>query len=169
MPSVERPQMSAYGVPHDLEGVLPWSWAEARLAESRNFWLVTVSAAGRPHCLPVWGVWMAERERFGFSCATTARKVRNLAANDQVVVTNDDSRRVVSLEGRAVRLAEDDPAIEAMASLYAAKYSDDLPDPEQTLEFLSQNASYEVIPDRAFGLIETPEDFGPRSTRWSWA
>ncbi len=30
-PVVERPQMSDYGVPDDLDGVLPWEWAEERL------------------------------------------------------------------------------------------------------------------------------------------
>jgi hypothetical protein len=48
--------MTDYGVPEELEGTLPWSWAEERLAESRNFWLVTADGNGRPHAMPVWGV-----------------------------------------------------------------------------------------------------------------
>jgi hypothetical protein len=35
-------------------------------------------------------------------------------------------------------------------------------------DFLTDNASYLVRPDRAFGLIENPEDFGPKATRWRW-
>ena len=53
--------MSDYGVPADLDGTLPWVWAEQRLTGNRNYRVVTASAAGRPHALPVWGVWLAER------------------------------------------------------------------------------------------------------------
>lgn len=160
--------MADYGVPDTLDGTLPWSWAEARLAESRNFWLVTVNATGRPHSMPVWGVWMPDRERFGFSCARSARKVRNLAANPQVVVTNDDAVHVVSIEGIAEPLGED--GLEIMAARWAAKYADEpeIGDAAEMIEFLRQNAAFEVVPDRAFGMIESPEDFGAAATRWVW-
>ena len=159
--------MADYGVPEDLEGTLPWSWAEERLAASRNFWLVTVSGAGRPHAMPVWGVWMPDQERFAFSCSPNARKVRNLAANDQVVVTNDDAVNVISMEGRAVRISGAD--VDAMCVHYQAKYRDEqfFDSLEFVTEFMHQNAAYAVIPDRAFGVIETPEDFGPRATKWT--
>lgn len=163
--------MADYGVPEQLEGTMPWSWAEARLAQSRNFWLVTVNAAGRPHSMPVWGVWMPSRERFGFSCAKSARKVRNIAANPQVVVTNDDAVHVVSIEGRAVEL--DDTGLPTMAKDYFAKYIDEpgFADggEEAMIEFLRGGAAFEVVPDRAFGMIETPEDFGPAATKWTWS
>jgi hypothetical protein len=160
--------MADYGVPDELDGALPWSWAEERLAESRNFWLVTVNASGRPHSMPVWGVWMPDRERFGFSCAATARKVRNIAANPQVVVTNDDATRVVSLEGRAEPL--DVRSLRVMAQAWARKYGDEpgMGGEAEMIEFLEQSSCYEVVPDRAFGMIETPEDFGPAATKWTW-
>lgn len=168
MPRIARPDMPDYGVPEDLEGTLPWSWAEERLAQSRNFWLVTVSGAGRPHAMPVWGVWMPDVERFAFSCAPAARKVRNLAANPQVVITNDDAVNVVSMEGRAHPISGD--AVDAMAAHYQRKYAaeqyfDDL---AFVTDFMHKNAVYEVVPDRAFGIIETAEDFGPRATKWVW-
>jgi hypothetical protein len=168
MPRITRPDMSAYGVPEELDGTLPWSWAEARLAETRNYWLVTVNGSGRPHSMPVWGVWMPERERFGFSCAPTARKVRNIDANPQVVVTNDDTVHALSIEGTAERL--DDAATIVMARAWAAKYGDEpgIGDAEEMIGFLRQNASFEVVPDRAFGMIETAEDFGPAATKWTW-
>ena len=170
MPRITRPDMADYGVPEELDGTMPWSWAEDRLARSRNFWLVTVNADGRPHSMPVWGVWMPERERFGFSCAATARKVRNIAANPQVVVTNDDAVHVVSIEGRAEQLADD--GLATMAESYLAKYVDEPGFAEggidAMLDFLRQNASFVVTPERAFGMIETPEDFGPAATKWVW-
>jgi hypothetical protein len=160
--------MSAYGVPEELDGTLPWSWADERLAASRNFWLITVNGTGRPHSMPVWGVWMPERERFGFSCAPTARKARNIEANPQVVVTNDDTTQVVSIEGRAQPL--DDAGLLVMAARWAAKYGAEpgMGDADEMIGFLRQNASFEVVPERAFGMIETPEEFGPAATKWIW-
>ncbi len=54
-PRAERPHMPDYGVDTPSWVPLPWSWAAERLLANRNYWVVTVSAAGRPHVLPVWG------------------------------------------------------------------------------------------------------------------
>ena len=161
--------MAAYGVPDEAEGLLPWSWAEERLAASRNFWLVTVSGAGRPHAMPVWGVWMPDRERFGFSCAPGARKVRNLDANPRVVVTGEDTVNVVAIEGRAERLT-DDAEIERMGRAWFRKYAAEpgFDDEDQAVGFVKQAAAYEVVPERAFGIIEEPDQFAERATRWTW-
>ena len=147
--------MAAYGVPDDPDGLLPWSWAEQRLLSARNFWLVTADGNGRPHSMPVWGVWMPDRDRWGVGCAPTARKARNMEANDQVVVTTEDTVEFVSIEGRAVRV-EGDEAL-PMAQAWADKYHDDTqPSKEEMVEFMLQGATFEVIPERAFGMIETP-------------
>ncbi len=160
--------MSDYGVGAAPEGLLPWSWAEERLAASRNFWLVTVTGDGRPHAMPIWGVWMPERERFGFSCAPTARKVRNLAANPRVVVMGEDTVNVVSIEGTAERL--DEQGADRMARAWFAKYIDEpgFDDEEAAVGFVMAAAAYEVTPERAFGLIEEPDQFAERATRWVW-
>lgn len=102
MPRSTRPDMTGYGVVEDPEGLLDWEWAEQRLLAERNFWFVTADAGGRPHSMPVWGVWMPERERFGMCCYAGARKARNIGDNDQVVVTTTNSVECVSIEGRAV-------------------------------------------------------------------
>ena len=68
--------------PEDVTDALPWEWAEQRLLANKNFWVVTVSASGRPHSLPVWGVWLPETERFWFSCSPHARKARNVVDNE---------------------------------------------------------------------------------------
>jgi nitroimidazol reductase NimA-like FMN-containing flavoprotein (pyridoxamine 5'-phosphate oxidase superfamily) len=162
--------MSDYGVPGDLAGTLPWTWAQERLVDNRNYWVVTASAKGRPHAMPVWGVWLPETERFWFSCSPSARKARNLAENPQCAVTVDNTVECVSVEGRA-RLAE--PASEADAvdravASYLTKYWAD-PTVHSAMEaFLRSHALYEVTPDRAFGIIEREDEFAPRATRWRW-
>ena len=77
-PRVERPDMADYGVTDNPEGLLPWSWAEERLVGTRNFWFVTANSVGRPRAIPVWGVWMPDRQRWGAGFASSARKVRNM-------------------------------------------------------------------------------------------
>ena len=160
--------MSAYGVPDDTTDVLPWDWAEERLLGSRNYWISTATADGRPHSLPVWGVWLPPRERFWFSCAGTSRKARNLRANPAVVVAPTDTVEVVSLEGRATETTGGD--IDEAIDAFFAKYGDEMGMPRDGVaEFLTSNASFEVTPERAFGIIERPDDFSQRATRWRWS
>ena len=164
MPRVERPDMAAYGVPADPEGALPWRWAEERLDRCRNFWVATVDPDGRPHAMPVWGVWAPDDERFWFSSAARSRRARNLVANPHVVVGTDDTVEAVSLEGRAVRA----DGRRDVAERYADKYE---PDPDRRPEladFIVANAMFEVTPSVAFGIIERPEEFAARATRWVW-
>ena len=160
--------MQDYGVPDDTDGVLPWSWAEERLLACQNFFLVTVNAAGRPHSLPVWAVWMPDRQRWACSCAPTARKLRNVRENPQVVVTTDDSVNVVSIEGRADVIDGDaaDPAINAWATKYEPLMEGTTL--EETKAFMRGNGIIEVTPERAFGIIEEPDLFGSAATRWVW-
>lgn len=158
--------MSDYGVPADPGGTLPWSWAEARLARCRNYWVVTVSATGRPHALPVWGAWRADPAAFAFSCAPGARKVRNMAANAQVCVAIDDTVECVSVEGLAAPLT--DPAErDAFLDLYVDKYAE--PGGRAELaDFVSGHPWFVVRPLRAFAIIERAEEFSERATAWDW-
>jgi nitroimidazol reductase NimA-like FMN-containing flavoprotein (pyridoxamine 5'-phosphate oxidase superfamily) len=162
--------MSDYGVPEDLEGTLPWEWAEERLLANKNFWVVTVSASGRPHSLPVWGVWLPEVERFWFSCSPHARKARNIRENPQCVVTVDDTVECVSVEGRAriVDAALEADAVDRAVAAYSVKYADGPSSHEEMAEFLLAHTLVEVAPDRAFGIIERADEFATRATRWQW-
>ncbi len=162
--------MSDYGVPDDPDGVLDWSWAEERLDRCRNFWVSTVSADGRPHLMPVWGIWLPERDQFMFSCAPGARKARNLRGNPRVSIAVDDSVEVVVIEGVAaeVRTTEIVDLVRRWAAKYGTDDADDGASEEQLAEFLADSTAFLVDPGRAFGLIERPEDFGPRATRWVW-
>jgi len=160
-PIAEQPHMPSYGVGKDDWEPLPWSWAAERLINARNFWVVTVSNGGRPHALPVWGVWDDDALRFGFFAAPDARKVANMRANPQVVITGPDTVEAISIEGRAVELTGTE-SVEPWIRAYIAKYGPDSVDPK----FLRSNASFEVIPERAFGVIEREDEFSTRATRW---
>ncbi len=162
--------MSGYGVPTDTADALPWEWAQQRLVSNRNYWVVTASAAGRPHAMPVWGVWLPATDRFWFSCAPTARKARNIAENRQCVVTVDDTVECISVEGQArmVDAVLDANGIDSMVVAYLAKYWDDPSVHVEMENFLRSGTIIEFTPDRAFGVIEREEDFSRRATRWRW-
>ena len=164
--------MADYGVPADPDGALPWSWAEERLVANKNYWVVTASAAGRPHAMPVWGAWVPDPDRFWFSCSPNARKLRNVRANPQCVVMVDDTVECVSVEGRArlVDAADDAEraAVDRVVDAYVTKYWDDPSDHDEMEAFLRGHALIEVTPERAFGIIEREEEFASKATRWRW-
>ncbi len=162
--------MAGYGVPADPAGTLPWTWAQQRLVDNKNYWVVTASAQARPHAMPVWGVWLPETERFWFSCSPNARKARNIAENPQCVVTVADTVECVSVEGRAriVDPARDADAIDRAIAAYVTKYWDDPTVHTQMEAFVRSHAIIEVTPDRAFGIIEREDEFARRATRWRW-
>lgn len=157
-PTASRPHMPGYALlPADQgRGLLPWSWGVERLVRSRNYWVSTVAPPGRPHCMPVWGIW--HDDTLWFSTGTDSRKARNLAANPACVVTTESAEEAVIVEGRAERLpVADAPA--TLAADYAAKYGMGYPDDSDV---------FAVRPVRAFGLIESAEEFTGSATRWEF-
>jgi Pyridoxamine 5'-phosphate oxidase len=162
-PSARRPHMPGYGIkpPDEGTGLLPWSWAQERLTASRNYWVVTAWPDGRPHAMPVWGIW--HEGAFWFSSSKPSRKSKNLFADPRCVVTTEDAENPVVVEGIAELLTSpDDPA--TLLSLENAKYST-----EYGIESLdpAANSSFRVRPQWAFGLQSS--DFTGSPTRWVFA
>ncbi len=155
--------MPDYGVDTPSWAPLPWSWAAERLTSNQNFWVVTVSADGRPHALPVWGVWDDPEARFAFTSGPRARKVRNLAANPQVAIMVDNTVECVSVEGRAAPVRDDDRR-EQWIERYLDKYQRIASD--LSAEFLRRTTMVEFVAERAFAVIERAEEFSTRPTRW---
>ena len=83
-PRVERPSVPSYGIPDDLAGTLPWSWAEEQLAAAETYWVATTRPSGRPHLMPLWAAWHAGRLWFEGGAAT--RRARNLALEPSLTV-----------------------------------------------------------------------------------
>lgn len=96
--------------------------AEVLLGSATTYWVSTVRPDGRPHATPVWGVW--HDGCFWFTTFSGAGKVRNLAANPNIVVHFDTEGDVVVIEGRAERV-DDLSVLPEISDLYAAKYVDD--------------------------------------------
>ncbi len=60
-----------YGSPSRL---LEWDLVERRLAEARYYWLATVRPDGRPHVVPLDGLWVDARWYFGGSPTTVKHR-----------------------------------------------------------------------------------------------
>lgn len=115
-----RPQIQAdYGIPASEEGMLDWAFVEAEMSAARNYWVASVRPDGRPHAVPVWGIWLEGEFYHGGGGQT--RKARNLAQNPHIAVHLEDGDRVVILEGAVTEVT--DPAVIARVDqLYVAKY-----------------------------------------------
>ena len=86
---------------------------------SHDYWLATTWPDGRPHVMPVWGLWHAES--FWFSSSGRSRKALNLAADPRCVVTTDNPEPVV-IEGVA-ELVTDLATLATILDLENAKYA----------------------------------------------
>ncbi len=89
----------AFRIPNDRKGLLSWEHAVQKLEESKNYWVATTRPDGRPHVMPVWGLWVSGVFYFGGD--RSSRKSRNLAANPAIVVHLESGDDVVIVEGKA--------------------------------------------------------------------
>jgi PPOX class probable F420-dependent enzyme len=155
--------MPGYGIrePAEGTGLLPWSWATERLTRSHDYWLATTRPDGRPHVMPVWGLWWDDA--VWFSSGLRSSKARNLAADSRCAITTDDPQEPVVLEGTAAQVRDAD-TIRGFAERLAAKYETDF-----GIDFFDPdvNGTYRVVPTWAFGLMES--DFEGSPTRWDFA
>jgi hypothetical protein len=144
-PQRRRPPFKGYGVPESDEGLLAWSWAVERLEEARNYWVSTSRPDGRPHAMPVWGIWL--EDAFFFGSARDSAKSRNLAANPAIVVHLESGDETVILEGVAEPVL--DHALEKRVdAAYGPKYGFS---PDSSGE---TDPWFVVRPKRAYAWIE---------------
>ncbi len=160
MPETNRPHMPGYGIKPAAEGagLLPWSWAEERLARSHDYWVATVRPDGRPHLMAVWGMW--HDTSLWFSSSRESRKTLNLVSNPRCSVATDDAGEAVVMEGTA-EIVDDLATLELVLDLENRKYSTDY-----TLEMLDPevNACFRIRPTRVIGIATA--DFTGSPTRW---
>jgi hypothetical protein len=159
-PGAGRPYMPGYGIKPIGEGAGLFSWhhVSQQMATARNYWISTVRPDGRPHAVPVWGIWLDRG--FMFSAGNQSRKARNLAANPTIVVHLESGDDVIILEGAVEEMV--DPELgQRYADAYEAKYQwrPDPADPE--------TVTYLLCPQVAFAWLE--EDFPGTATRWVFA
>jgi Pyridoxamine 5'-phosphate oxidase len=153
VPRTERPQIPDYGISKSKTGLLPWKWALKTLAESREYWIVTVRPDGPPHAMIIWGLWFDGA--FWFGTGRKTQKARNLSKNPNCVVGTQNAAEAVILEGVA-ELITDAAIAKKLEPASLRKYGISGGDGSEPL--------YRVRPKRVFGLIE--KTFPKTATRW---
>ena len=148
--------MPGYGLAPASAGLLPWSWAEERLAGSLRYWLSTVRPDGGPHAMAVWAVWLDGALRF--SIGEHSRKARNLERDPRCVVTTEGAEEAVVVEGVAERIASRRDR-ERLERMYVEKYGSGYP---------SDSWLFAVRPQVAFGFVEREDEFATAATRWTF-
>ena len=154
-PRTERPHIPGYGISKSKMGMLPWKWAAKTLAESREYWIVTVRSDGRPHAMIIWGLWFDGA--FWFGTGSKTQKARNLAKNPNCIVGTQNAAEAVILEGVAELIT--DPAVgKKLEPASLSKYGMSGGDGSEPL--------FRVRPRVVFGLIE--KSFPKTATRWTF-
>jgi hypothetical protein len=90
------PLPKAYGTPTQL---LAWNEVDQRLATALHYWLATTRPDGRPHVVPVDGLWLDGACYFGGAPETV--HARNLRADPRAAIHLDDSEAATIAEGVA--------------------------------------------------------------------
>lgn len=143
-----------YGITAAEAGQVPWSWVEKEMVAARSYWVCTTRDDGRPHAMPVWGVWLAGR--LLFSTDPTSMKARNFLARPDVVVHLESGDDVVVAEGEVAGM---DPAlVPAFCDAYEDKY-DYRPAPDN-----ASHGLYQLVPERVLAWREA--DFPTSATRF---
>ena len=123
----------------------PWDDIERRLIDAPLYWIITTREDGRPHAVPLVGVW--HEGAFAFCTGPDEQKSRNLASNPQVAVTTGsmgaegwDSGKDIAVEGRAVRVIDPD-ALQVLAGAWFDKYGEDWTFEVRDQEFVERSES----------------------------
>jgi general stress protein 26 len=106
-----------------------WSDIDRRLTDAPLYWIVTVRSNGRPHAVPLCGVW--HDCAFFFCTGDAEQKMRNLEHDPHVTVTAGPlgaegwgTGKDIAVEGVATRVSEPALLVE-LAEEWAAKYDGD--------------------------------------------
>jgi nitroimidazol reductase NimA-like FMN-containing flavoprotein (pyridoxamine 5'-phosphate oxidase superfamily) len=150
---VAETSIDRYGGP-----VIPWTQAVTGLDEgvSHTFWLSTVRPDGRPHLMPVGGLWLDGRLYFCTGAGT--RKGRNLAHSPECTLGISTTGLDIVIEGTATIITDED-RLRHLAEVYGSNgWRPSVRDGAFYAEFAAPSAGpppwdvYEVTPARAFGM-----------------
>jgi len=151
---------------------LPWSEAAQRLARGGWFWLATVRPDGAPHVVPVLAAW--SDPALYVASKETARKSRNLAADDRCVLTTDAGDLHLVVEGRARRVT-DEAGLRRAADAFQRVHGwpTQVAGDQLDAEYGAPTSGgppylvFEIVPTKAFGFPTDGETTIP--TRWRFA
>jgi PPOX class probable F420-dependent enzyme len=112
--------------------------ARRKLETARNIWLSSVRPDGRPHLVPIWFAWHADKV---YVCTDPSSvKGRNILQNPRMALALEDGDQPVICEGRAAVIPA--PWPQAVMAVFRRKYDWDISSEGQYTELI------EVTPDK---------------------
>jgi nitroimidazol reductase NimA-like FMN-containing flavoprotein (pyridoxamine 5'-phosphate oxidase superfamily) len=106
-----------YGTPTTL---LDWETVERRLREATQYWLATVRPDGRPHVVPLDGMWRDDGWYFGG--VPTTVKHANLSNDPRAALHLPDPMAATIVEGTCAIEVPSDAEAEELAAAMQRKY-----------------------------------------------
>jgi Pyridoxamine 5'-phosphate oxidase len=101
---------------------LRWATVRAELEQAKQYWLASVRPDGRPHVVPLDGIWLDDVWFYGGSPASVHH--RTVRAHKEAVMHLADPMRVVIVEGE-VRRANPSPEVaRRLAEASSEKYKE---------------------------------------------
>jgi Pyridoxamine 5'-phosphate oxidase len=160
-PPRDRPDSppASYGVPRKGGTFIPWPDVIERLRTASGYWIATVTPGGRPHVVPIWGVFVGD-DLFLETGAPGTIKNKNLEVHPEIAVHLDGVEDVVLIRGRATPAAPDAELGNALAAAFHAKYPGYAPGPSDW----DDGGLVRVEPATLLAWREMPT-----ATRWRFA
>jgi hypothetical protein len=153
LPTPTTVQMPADYVPKGTKPkFLPWEWATERLERSHSYWICTTRPDGRPHAVPVWGVWVDGAVTF--STDPSSRKAENFVANPNIIIHLESGDEVVILEGKVENIELNSGIDDAYNRKYKMRLS----------SFPGPASIYSLRPKKVMAWRE--KDFITSATKW---
>jgi hypothetical protein len=106
-----------YGRP---TGALAWETVRGELELAERYWIATVRPDGRPHVVPVDGIWMDDAWYYGGSEETVHH--RSVVANPEMVMHLEDGMKAVIVEGEVRRTNPSGTLAQRIAQASREKY-----------------------------------------------
>ncbi len=160
-----RPQTQGYFAPSDHGfpngGFLNWDTLLWRFAAERSYWVNSYDvASGKPHTMPVWGIW--QDAAFRFSTAPHSRKAQNLKAHAFCNVHLANTEAVLVMECQACEVV-----IESEQQAFVDEYN-----PKYKWDFKPADVAgglFALTPQTAFAWSAGEgEGFSHTATRWKF-
>lgn len=126
-----------------------------QLTAARNYWICTTRRDGRPHAMPVWGIWLDGA--VWFSTSPDSAKGRNIARDPRIVIHLESGDDVVVIEGEVERPRDSD-ALARFVEEYDRKYG-------YRMELTSENHGIYLVRPRVANTW-AEKDFPRTATRW---
>ncbi|HET6770719.1 MAG TPA: pyridoxamine 5'-phosphate oxidase family protein [Actinomycetota bacterium] len=99
---------------------LDWAAVRAELERAERYWIATTREDGRPHVVPVDGIWVDDLWYYGGS--EEAVHHRMVTANPQVVMHLEDAMKAVIVEGEVRSTNPSKLVAERLAATSKKKY-----------------------------------------------